>query len=87
MKEKLKKTWKWFQGKKRSIGVIGLSVCSLKLVENNINVDVVEALKLGFTVIGGLGILYAGDKDAGGDKSIMKKFQDNLNNVTKQTKK
>jgi hypothetical protein len=67
----MKKIFSWLNGKKRSIGIIGLSVCSLKLAENNINVDILEAGKLLFSIIGGIGVAHA---DLKSDKSLIKKF-------------
>lgn len=67
----MKKIIKWFNGKKRSIGIIGLSVCSLGLVEKNINIDFVEAAKLVFTILGGVGIAHA---DMKSEKSVIKKM-------------
>lgn len=81
MKTRLKKLWEWFNGKKTSIGVIGLSICSLNITEKNIDVDTLELLKLIFSLIGGIGIAH---RDMKSDKSIIKRINKNIANSVKK---
>lgn len=76
MKTALKKAWNWFNGKKSTISIIGLGVCGLGIMRNNVNPDVLEAMTLGFTIIGGVGVIH---RDIKSDKSVIKKVQSNIN--------
>lgn len=80
----IKKIWKWFNGKKSAIGVIGLSVCQLGLVSKNMNPDVLEVFKLGFTIIGGVGIIH---KDLKSGDSVIKKVNNSINQSIQKYKK
>ena len=84
MTEIIKKIWNWFNGKKSAIGVIGLSVCQLGLISKNVDPDILEAFKLGFSIIGGVGIIH---KDLKSDNSIVKRVNQSINKSVQKYRK
>lgn len=80
----MKKFIKWFNGKKRSIGVIGLSILQLAVVKNHLTPDVFEILQWLFITVGGVGIAHG---DIKSEKSLTKKVGNNIKTVVNNIKK
>lgn len=78
----MKKFFKWINGKKRSISVIGLSALQLGLVKENVSIDIIEVLRLIFIAIGGVGVAHA---DMKSKKSLIKRITKKSNIKNKQS--
>lgn len=79
----LRKSWKWFNGKKTAIGYIGIQFCVTSFAKQHIDQSTLELMQLGFTVIGGTGVIHKVTKS-----ETIKKVSSNLNkNINLKIKK